>query len=134
MQEPGHALRSTTTGPRNLFATTLSRRPTATTTNPQVNEVLEDSDDGQDRLGRRNAATSRSSRTRRARTATETTVEPDEDEDRCGDLVRRNHAGNYLQEIPLAGQQELSPAEEQREYHDLNEPLRSIQILANPTI
>ncbi|KAI5208994.1 hypothetical protein E4T39_00972 [Aureobasidium subglaciale] len=111
----GHALRATSTA-RNLFAPTLSRRPT--TTNPpsmHLNKlVLEDSDDAEDRLSRRAAAAGRTTRTRRARAATETTIEPDEENepDPPRDMVVRDERGNYLHEVPALGEQ-INGAEEE---------------------
>ncbi|KAI5249943.1 hypothetical protein E4T47_01010 [Aureobasidium subglaciale] len=104
----GHALRANSTA-RNLFAPTLSRRPT--TTNPpsmHLNElVLEDSDDAEDRSSRRAAAAGRATRTRRPRAATETTIEPDDEiePDPSRDMVVRDERGNYLHEVPALGEQ-----------------------------
>lgn len=123
----GHTLRSATAattttttaaaaaaGPRNLFATHISRRPTANTSNTTLgytdvhaptNDVLEDSDDSHDLMSRRNAATARagSRPSRRTRAATEaTTIGHDENDQfpEIADLVIRNASGGYLREVP----------------------------------
>ncbi|KEQ94596.1 hypothetical protein AUEXF2481DRAFT_243500 [Aureobasidium subglaciale EXF-2481] len=104
----GHALRANSAA-RNLFAPTLSRRPTTTNPPPMhLNElVLEDSDDAEDRLSRRAAAAGRATRTRRPRAATETTIEPDDgnEPDPTRDMVLRDERGHYLHEVPALGEQ-----------------------------
>lgn len=128
--QSSHALRSTNpSSTRNLFAP-ISRRPAAAATttaaaaaasNAHVNEVLEDSDDGQaGRMNRQAVATTGrggGARTRRARAATETTVEPDEDgEVGRGEFVVRDKAGNYLREVPAVGKAEVGLDEERESY------------------
>ncbi|KAG9840327.1 hypothetical protein KCU78_g14511, partial [Aureobasidium melanogenum] len=103
----GHALRANTAA-RSLFAPALSRRPTTTgPSSTHLNElVLEDSDDAGDRMSRRAAAAGRATRTRRARAATETTIEPDEENqpEPLRDMVVRDERGNYLHEVPALGE------------------------------
>ncbi|KAH0348471.1 hypothetical protein KCU81_g3161, partial [Aureobasidium melanogenum] len=103
----GHALRANPAA-RSLFAPALSRRPTTTgTSSTHLNElVLEDSDDAGDRMSRRTAAAGRATRTRRARAATETTIEPDEENqpEPLRDMVVRDERGNYLHEVPALGE------------------------------
>ncbi|THX11677.1 hypothetical protein D6D18_00679 [Aureobasidium pullulans] len=112
----GHTLRANSAA-RNLFAPTLSRRPT--TTGPPSNHlnelVLEDSDDAGDRMSRRTAAAGRATRTRRVRAATETTtIEPDEENqpEPVRDMVIKDERGNYLHEVSALGEQ-INGAEEE---------------------
>jgi hypothetical protein len=111
----GHALRANAAA-RNLFAPAPSRRPISTApSSTHLNElVLEDSDDAGDRMSRRAAATGRATRTRRARAATETTIEPDEENqpEPLRDMVVRDGRGNYLHEVPALGEQ-VNGAEDQ---------------------
>jgi hypothetical protein len=111
----GHALRANSAA-RNLFAPAPSRRPTATaTSSTHLHElVLHDSDDAGDRMSRRAAAAGRATRTRRARPATETTIEPDEENqpEPLRDMVVRDGRGNYLHEVPALGEQ-INGAENQ---------------------
>jgi hypothetical protein len=76
--------------------------------------VLEDSDDAGDRMSRRAAAAGRATRTRRARAATETTIEPDEENqpEPLRDMIVRDGRGNYLHEVPAPGEQ-INGAEDQ---------------------
>ncbi|KAI4723171.1 hypothetical protein E4T48_00424 [Aureobasidium sp. EXF-10727] len=102
----GHALRANSAA-RSLFAPTLSRRPPAGPPSTHLNElVLEDSDDAGDRMSRRAAAAGRATRTRRARAATETTIEPDDENqpEPPGDMVVRDERGNYMREVPALGE------------------------------
>jgi hypothetical protein len=114
----GHALRANAAA-RNLFAPAPSRRPISTApSSTHLNElVLEDSDDAGDRMGRRAAAAGRATRTRRARAATETTIEPDEENqpEPLRDMVVRDGRGNYLHEVPALGEQ-INGAEDQGMY------------------
>ena len=111
----GHALRANSAA-RNLFAPAPSRRPnTIAPSSAHLNElVLEDSDDAGDRMSRRAAAAGRATRTRRARAATETTIEPDEENqpEPVRDMVVRDGRGNYLHEVPALGEQ-INGAEDQ---------------------
>ncbi|KAI4788503.1 hypothetical protein E4T44_13459 [Aureobasidium sp. EXF-8845] len=111
----GHALRANAAA-RNLFAPAPSRRPISTApSSTHLNElVLEDSDDAGDRMSRRAAAAGRATRTRRARAATETTIEPDEENqpEPLRDMVVRDGRGNYLHEVPALGEQ-VNGAEDQ---------------------
>lgn len=111
----GHALRANSAA-RNLFAPAPPRRPTAAAPSSiHLNElVLEDSDDAGDRMSRRAAAAGRATRTRRARAATETTIEPDEENqpEPPRDMVVRDGRGNYLHEVPALGEQ-INGAEDQ---------------------
>jgi len=111
----GHALRANSAA-RNLFAPAPPRRPTAAAPlSIHLNElVLEDSDDAGDRMSRRAAAAGRATRIRRARAATETTIEPDEENqpEPPRDMVVRDGRGNYLHEVPALGEQ-INGAEDQ---------------------
>ncbi|KAF1346782.1 hypothetical protein BDV97DRAFT_357778 [Delphinella strobiligena] len=114
----GHALRSAavpTGGSRSLFVPSIPRGPTAASSNTQAGEVLEDSDDGEDRMRRNPSTAARSNRIRRARAGTETTVEPDEDDQQSsGDFVIRDKGGNYLREVPMIGEADADIEEEQQ--------------------
>lgn len=57
-------------------------------------------------MSRRTAAAGRATRTRRARAATETTIEPDEENqpEPLRDMVVRDERGNYLHEVPALGE------------------------------
>jgi hypothetical protein len=65
-------------------------------------------------MSRRAAAAGRATRTRRARAATETTIEPDEENqpEPPRDMVVRDGRGNYLHEVPALGEQ-INGAEDQ---------------------
>lgn len=77
--------------------------------------MLEDSDDGEDRMRRNPSTAARSNRIRRARAGTETTVEPDEDDQQSsGDFVIRDKGGNYLREVPMIGEADADIEEERK--------------------
>lgn len=77
--------------------------------------MLEDPDDGEDRMRRNPSTAARSNRIRRARAGTETTVEPDEDEQQSnGDFVIRDKSGNYLREVPMIGEADADVEEERK--------------------
>jgi len=65
-------------------------------------------------MSRRAAAAGRATRIRRARAATETTIEPDEENqpEPPRDMVVRDGRGNYLHEVPALGEQ-INGAEDQ---------------------
>lgn len=65
-------------------------------------------------MSRRAAAAGRATRTRRARAATETTIEPDEENqpEPVRDMVVRDERGNYLHEVSALGEHTNSTEDE----------------------
>lgn len=90
--------------------------------------MLEDPDDGEDRMRRNPSTAARSNRIRRARAGTETTVEPDEDEQQSnGDFVIRDKSGNYLREVPMVGEADADIEEERKSSLQYYRPSKSIR-------